>query len=188
MLNKIFNTNPLIGHYCQLHHVELDDSKFIYNLRRSRGKYLKKTSSLENQEEYLKKYHLRYQNKEEIYFKMFDVSIQKFVGVTRFTELNNPTKFGFESGVMHINANPQIYLDAYFMVLRLGFEVLKKKYSGLWTVDNSNHRMIKLHQKIGIAKTIEVNNKYNILEAHDYDFFDKFPNFERLNFGKLKNI
>jgi len=74
------------------------------------------------------------------------------------------------------------------MVLRLGFEVLKKKYSGLWTVDNDNIRMIKLHQKIGIAKTVEVNSKYNVLEANDYDFFEKFPTFEKLNFGKLKNI
>ena len=190
MIDKIFNTIPIKGHFCHLYPVEISDAKFIYDLRtQSGGDFLKKIGpSVDDQTIYLKKYMEKYILKKEIYFKMLDCKTNKFVGVTRFCELDSQTKFGFESGIMLKNCAPNIYMDAMFMCFKMGFDLLGRKFSGPWFVDSRNTRMIKFHQKIGIAKLVKQDEVFNIFEAHSKDYFSRVKRFEKLNFGVIKNL
>ena len=190
MLDKIFNTIPIKGNFCHLYPVEISDAKFIYDLRhQDGGRFLKKIGpDVEDQKTYLKRYMNNYDLKKEIYFKMLDCKSNKFVGVTRFCELDTQTKFGFESGIMLKNCAPNIYLDAMFMIFKMGFDFLDRQISGPWYVDSRNTRMIEFHHKIGIAKLVNKDEHFNIFEAHSKDYFSKVKRFEKLNLGIIKNL
>jgi len=190
MIDKIFNTIPIKGHFCHLYPVEISDAQFIYDLRTQvGGGFLKKIGpNVDEQKDYLEKYMKSYALKKEIYFKMLDCKTNEFVGVTRFCELDTDTKFGFASGIMLENCAPNIYLDAMFMIFKMGFDFLDRKISGPWYVDSRNTRMIKFHQKIGIAKLVKKDDFFNIFEAHSQDYFSKVKKYERLNFGIIKNL
>ena len=190
MIEKIFNTIPIKGKFCHLYPVEINDAKFTYDLRKqSGGRFLKEIGpTVESQRVYLEKYMVNYRMKKEIYFKMLDFKEEEFVGVTRFCELDNDCKFGFESGIMRENCSPNIYIDAMFMCFKMGFDMLGRKFSGPWYVDSRNSRMIKFHEKIGIAKLVEVKNGFHIFEAHSDDYFAKVGRFEKINFGLIENL
>jgi len=189
MIDQIFKTIPIKGKYCHLYPVEVEDAKLIFDLRTERGEHLKKIgATVEDQKMYLQKYLVKYEAQEEIYFKMWDWKVKKFVGVTRFTELDNRNKFGFESGVMRTDSAPNIYIDAMFIIMKIGFDFLNKKYSGPWLVDSKNERMIKFHLAIGIAKLLEKNNDYHVFHASRDDYYKKVAKFEKLGFGKITNL
>ncbi len=189
LLNRLFSTNPIKGNFCHLYHVEKSDAKFIFDLRTKRGQYLKPIEgTVADQEKYLEGYLKRFNNKEEIYFKMLDPKTNQFCGVTRFTQLNEEGVFGFESGIMLEEAAPNIYVDAMFMIYRIGFEFLDRKISGPWTVDKDNARMIKLHQLVNIGKISEIGEKYCVLYARQEDYYKNIDKFLKMNFGKLGDL
>lgn len=190
MIDKIFNTIPIKGNFCHLYPVEISDAKFIYDLRTQEGgAFLKKIGpTVNDQKLYLKKYMNNYTLKKEIYFKLLDCKTNKFVGVTRFCELDTETKFGFESGIMLKNCAPNIYLDAMFIIFKIGFDLLGRQVSGPWYVDNRNTRMINFHQKIGIAKLVKKEKFFTIFEANSKDYFSKVSRYEKLNLGIINNL
>ena len=190
MIDKIFSTIPIQGYFCNLYPLEISDAKFTYDLRtQSGGDFLMKIGpNVESQRLYLENYMLNYNLKKEIYFKMLDVKLNKFVGITRFCELDSQTKFGFESGIMLENCSPNIYIDAMFMCFKMGFDLLGRKFSGPWYVDSRNIRMIKFHQKFGIAKLVNNDIFFHTFEAHSEDYFSNVKRFEKLNFGNIKNL
>jgi len=190
MIDKIFSTIPLQGQFCHLYPVQISDAKFTYDLRtQNGGKFLNNIGpNVESQRLYLEKYMVNYNLKKEIYFKMLDSKINKFVGVTRFCELDNDYKFGFESGIMLENCSPNIYIDAMFMCFKMGFDLLGRKFSGPWLVDSENIRMINFHQRIGIAKLVKKDKFFHTFEAHSSDYFSNVKRFEKLNFGLIKNL
>ena len=190
MIDKIFKTIPIKGNFCHLYPVEVDDAEFIFNLRsQTGGGFLNKIGpDVKSQRDYLERYIENYKLKKEIYFKFLDCKSNNFVGVTRFCELDSKNKFGFESGIMLENSAPNIYIDAMFMCFKMGFEFLKREYSGPWLVKNTNLRMIKFHQKIGIAKLIKKDNFFHYFQATNIDYFSRVEKYERLNLGIIKNI
>jgi len=119
---------------------------------------------------------------------LFDPKKNQFCGVTRFTKLQDETNFGFESGVMYEDASPNIYTDAMFMILRMGFEYLERPISGPWTVDVENERMIKLHKLVNIGKVSEITDKYYILYAKQEDYKKNIGNFLNMKFGALGGL
>ena len=188
-IEKLFRTNPIKGNFCHLYHVESEDSEFILRLRKSREQYIKKIDGdIETQNKYLKNYLKRFNNKEEIYYKMYDPMKKTFCGVTRFTNLNKKEYFGFESGVMDIQSSPNIYLDAMFMIYRIGFEFLKRKYSGPWMVDKKNKRMISLHKVINIGKIDSFDDNYVIFYAYREDYQNNINVFLKKNFGEIQDL
>lgn len=188
-IKRIFSTNPIKGNFCHLYHVEKSDAQFIYDLRMKRGQYLKAIGAgVAEQEKYLEGYLERFKNGEEIYYKMFDPKKNQFCGVTRFTKLQDETNFGFESGVMYEDASPNIYTDAMFMILRMGFEYLERPISGPWTVDVENERMIKLHKLVNIGKVSEITDKYYILYAKQEDYKKNIGKFLNMKFGALGGL
>jgi hypothetical protein len=186
---NIFSIDKISGNYCSLIPVDLDDAKLIVALRSSRQEFLKKNDiSEQSQIDYLLEYQKRYQNKEEIYFKIFDNRLKVDAGVTRITDLNAGSSFGFESGVMFENSTPNLYLDAYFMCLRIGFEYFSKASSGPWIVDNRNFRMLEIHRKIGIAKIINTDDDYVYLSVNKADFEKKIMIYKKMGFGHLGEL
>ncbi len=189
LIDHLFATNPIKGSFCHLYHVEKSDAQFIYDLRKKRGRYLKAIGeTVADQEKYLEGYLKRFQNKEEIYYKMLDPKTNQFCGVTRFTQLNEEGVFGFESGIMLESAAPNVYVDAMFMIFRIGFDFLDRKISGPWTVDKENARMIKLHQLVDIGKISGTDDKYCILYAKQEDYYKNIDKFLKMKFGVLGGL
>lgn len=189
LLNRLFETNPIKGNFCHLYHVEKSDAQLIYDLRTQRSHFLKAIgNTVSEQEEYLDGYLKRFRNKEEIYYKMLDPKTNQFCGVTRFTQLNEKNTFGFESGVMFETAPPNIYIDAMFMIFRIGFDLLDRKISGPWMVDKENSRMIKLHQLVNIGKISEMGDKYCVLYAKQSDYYKNIDKFLKMKFGALEGL
>lgn len=188
-IEKLFNTNPIRGNFCHLYHVELKDSEFIIKLRKSREDFIKKIDGdIKSQDIYLKQYLKKFKNRKEIYYKMYDPLKKVFCGVTRFTMLHEKDHFGFESGVMDVNSSPNIYVDAMFMIYRIGFEFLKRDYSGPWLVDNNNTRMIGLHNFIGIGKITSQNDDYVVFHADRDDHLKRIKYFTSRRFGNIKDL
>ena len=188
-IELLFKTNPLRGNFCHLYHVNTDDAAFILQLRKSRERYLKTIdNNLKSQISYLKQYRKRFDERKEIYYKMYDPKKNLFCGVTRLTKLDSDKDFGFESGVMDINSSPNIYIDAMFMIYRIGFEILKKDSSGPWQVDKKNKRMLDLHKFVGIGKVSHHENDYVILYAKKSDFQKRIDYFKKKKFGKIDDL
>jgi len=190
-LNKknIFTIDKISGNYCSLIPVNLDDAKLIVDLRISRQEFLKKNRiSVQSQIDYLLGYQKRNQNKEEIYFKIFDNRLKVDAGVTRITDLNVGPSFGFESGVMFENSLPNLYLDAYFMCLRIGFEYFSKMSSGPWIVDSRNLRMLEIHKRIGMTEVINADDDYVYLSVKRASFEKKIKIYKKMGFGHLGEL
>lgn len=190
MLDKIFNTIPIKGNYCHLYPVNINDAEFIFNLRKQTGGVFLKPigPDVESQRIYLEKYLENYNQKKEIYFKILDQKVNKYVGVTRFCELDSQYKFGFESGIMIENCSPNIYIDAMFICFKLGFDFLGRDFSGPWLVKNENIRMIKFHEKIGIAKIVNKDEDFHYFEAKSNDYFNNVKKYEKIKIGLINNL
>ena len=181
--------NKIIGNFCTLIPIEVDDAQLLVELRTARSDYLKRGEiTLETQTEYLKQYLPRYNQGEEIYFKIFDNTLKIDAGVTRLTQLNKGEYFNFESGVMRNNAAPNLYLDAYFMCLHIGFEYFDKLFSGPWTIDSRNHRMLQLHKKIGMSEDYGTDDKYTYLLATRELYRRNVERYLKLGFGRVENL
>ena len=188
-LSNIFYINKIVGKFCSLIPIEAGDAQLLVDLRSARGDYLRQGEiTLESQAAYLKQYLHRYQQGEEIYFKIFDNNLQVDAGVTRLTQLADGEYFNFESGVMRSNAVPNLYLDAYFMCLHIGFEYFNKSFSGPWTIDRRNHRMLQLHKQIGMVEAYDEDERYIYLLATKELYRSNVERYQRLGFGRVGNL
>jgi hypothetical protein len=187
LINDIFEFKPIKSTFCTLTPVDIRDAQLIVELRSLRQDFLKKSNlTIENQTAYLEGYLQRYKLKEEVYFKISHNESKVEFGVTRITKLTSPDNFGFESGVMFLNCPPNLYLDAYFLCLRLGFDIFEKDYSGPWSVDKNNKRMLSIHKRIGIAEITGEDEDYIYLIADKKKYDMKIGDFMKLGFGIME--
>ena len=89
---------------------------------------------------------------------------------------------------MDINSAPNIYVDAMFMIYRIGFDFLKRKYSGPWHVDKDNERMIRLHKFVDIGKIDSYTDNYVIFYAQKQDYKNRINVFLKKNFGYIQDL
>tara|TARA_A100001015_G_scaffold315471_1_gene427355 strand:- start:7813 stop:8436 length:624 start_codon:yes stop_codon:yes gene_type:complete len=184
-LDNLFMQNPIKGKYANLFHLERSDMRFVYHLRKSRATYLGATDEdINKQFEYFDSYSKRFNNQEEIYFKIVDPLIGKLVGVTRLTQLKQD-EFNFESGVVESDSSPNCYLDTMFICYRIGFEYLEKTTSGIWKVDKNNKRMLKLHELVGIGEIIDGDSRFVYLRGTQIRFYENFEKYRQLGFGEF---
>ena len=149
-INKLFATKDINGFYCQLHQINLKDAGLIFRLRTSRAEFIGKTpGNVSHQQDYIKKYLNSFYKKEQIYFKVYDIKLCRFVGVFRLTKLNSRVDFSWESAVFENNCSPNTFLDAMIITYRIGFEYLNRKLCGPWKVMINNKRMMKIHYIMG---------------------------------------
>lgn len=190
-IKKLFNTNAIIGEFCSLIQVEESDAEFICNLRNEKrdDNFLKKTSNnVGAQIDYIRNYKKRFNDFEEIYFKILDNKDNKPCGLVRLTEILNNEIFNWQSFVVTKNSSPNIAIDSMFMIYRIGFEFLNKKVCGPWNVDKNFTKMIKIHDFIKIAKMLDSNEKYFLFSANINDYKNNIERFKKMNYAKLTNL
>ncbi len=189
-IEHLFAANPIKGNFCQLHHVTLEDAEMIYDLRTNRkGSYLKPMQgNLDDQKEYLESYFGRFQRREEIYYKIFDVKAEKFCGILRITELQNEKVFNWQSFIVSETTSPNASIDAMLMVYRIGFEFLNRDSCGPWVVDKNFLKMIKIHDLIKMAKIVGGDEQYHYFAVQKADYESNINRFLKMSYGGLKGL
>jgi hypothetical protein len=184
----LFQTKIIKTKYSELHHVDINDAQLIFDLRTKRKEnYLKKTKgNVQDQKKYIKKYLLKFRQKKEIYYKIFDPKINKFAGVLRLTNLEMEKKFSWESYVVSEDCTPITTLDAMLTIYSLGFEYLNSDICGPWAVDRENKRVSKLHDNIGMAKIVNEDEKYAYYSIIKNDYEARINYFMKMNLGQYK--
>ena len=124
----------------------------------------------------------------QIYYKVYDLKENTFIGVFRLTGLNNDLIFNWESAVFKKKCTPNIFLDTMLMTYRIGFEFLKRKECGPWKVKKNNSRMMKLHSIMGMVKIIEEDDKYYFVSVKKEDYFFRIKKFKNFRFGRLGGL
>ena len=186
---KLFAANPIETHYCELHHVEVSDAEFIYNLRKFRkDNFLKETKGeVSDQEEYIKKYFNLFNDRKEIYYKVFDKKEKEYCGILRLTEIDNGDVFNWQSAIFKEDTSPNIFIDVMLLIYSLGFDYLEKETCGPWEVKKEFAKMMKIHKMLGMAKAVNENETYYLVAVKKKDYLEKIDKYKKMNFGLLKN-
>jgi hypothetical protein len=190
LLDHLFEAKIIKGSFCSFHQVGVGDEELIYNLRTKRkDSFLRPTSGgIEYQRKYLEKYSQELDNKEQIYYKIFDHKNNKFSGVLRLTELDSKTHFNWQSFVVAEDSSPNMPIDAMLMVYRIGFEFLGRKICGPWEVDKEFSKMIKIHKIINMAKIVGDSDKYYLFDVKSSDYSQNINKFLKMNYGALGGL
>lgn len=186
----LFHINPLKSRYCHLYFVDIHDADFIYDLRLNRkNNFLKSTSfKKEDQVTYLKNYKNRFEDRQEIYYKIYDTRNQTFAGVVRLTDINHEKTFNWQSLVVAESASPNLAIDTMLTIYKIGFELLCKDICGPWEVDKNFVKMMKIHNLIGMAKIIDQDDVYYYVSVKKEDYFDKINSFSTMGYSNIGNI
>lgn len=185
---KLFETKYVAGKTFNLVKINSnseEDASFVIALRnRKLNNYLRTSSiSLSQQMNYFKNYQLEYDEGEQIYYKIFDVSKNSFNGIVRFTELNKVGKFCYESMVVKEDISPVVPTDVVLSIYKIGFEKLGKKICGPFPVSKKNTRVLKWHKKIGMTEIINEDNEYFYLEISSKNYFNNIQKYNKLGLG-----
>tara|TARA_B100000575_G_scaffold265017_1_gene241249 strand:- start:1533 stop:2114 length:582 start_codon:yes stop_codon:yes gene_type:complete len=188
-INKLFAAKNINGVYCQLHQINLKDAGLIFRLRSSRAEFIETNPrDISQQRDYIKKYLNSFLKKEQIYFKIYDTKLRRFVGVFRLTKLNNKVDFSWESAVFENNCSPNTFLDAMIITYRIGFEYLNRKLCGPWKVKINNKRMMKIHYIMGMTQIVETGQNYFRIQVKSKDYYSKIEKYRKLRFGELGKL
>ena len=185
---KLFETKYVAGKTFNLVKINSnseEDATFVIALRnRKLNNYLRTSSiSLSQQMNYFKNYQLEYDEGEQIYYKIFDVSKNSFNGIVRFTELNKVGKFCYESMVVKEDISPVVPTDVVLSIYKIGFEKLGKKICGPFPVSKKNTRVLKWHKKLGMTEVINEDNEYFYLEISSKNYFNNVQKYNKLGLG-----
>ena len=185
---KLFETKYVAGKTFNLVKINSnseEDATFVIALRnRKLNNYLRTSSiSLSQQMNYFKNYQLEYDEGEQIYYKIFDVSKNSFNGIVRFTELNKVGKFCYESMVVKEDISPVVPTDVVLSIYKIGFEKLDKKICGPFPVSKKNTRVLKWHKKLGMTEVINEDNEYFYLEISSKNYFNNVQKYNKLGLG-----
>ena len=182
--------NPLHGAFCELHQVNIEDAQLIFDLRTKRkNNYLRRTDGTVNdQRSYLRDYFERFDNQEEIYYKIKDLSTEEFCGVLRITEIQHQKFFNWQSFVVSESASPNTAIDSMMMVYRIGFEYLLREQCGPWHVDKNFTQMMKIHEFIKMAKVASQDDVYFSVCVKRADYLTNIVRFNKMNYGSLGGL
>ena len=190
-ISKLFNTNPIKGNYAHLYHIEVNDSEDILKLRLEKrdDNFLMSTDdNLEKQIEYFHNYKKKFDRKEEIYFKIFDVSRNEFSGFVRLTNINSKTDFNWESAILDKKSSPNLFLDLMLMIYRIGFDFLGREVCGPWRVRKDFKKMMKIHSLIGMAEIAHEDEEFYHVHVKKQNFQEKIVYFSHKHIGTLLNL
>lgn len=190
-LKQLFESQTILGNTFNLTKINpesVEDANFIISLRnRKSNNYLKSSSgSLKDQIEYLRKYKLEFERREQIYFKIFDKSKNCYNGLVRITELNKKKNFGWESMVVSEDVTPALPTDVMFSIFNIGFEKLERETCGPWSVNKESTRVLLWHKKIGMSEILDEDEKYFYLSVHSKNYFRYIDKYKNIGFGSTR--
>lgn len=174
------------GRYFRARHIKESDAEFIFELRKSDRAYgLNPISdNISDQKAFIKNSIQEFQERKSAYLIIEDTGRQP-VGAFRFSDLNKANA-NYQSLISASNLGPNIILETIFCVYQIFFEVLKLKINPEMAVKNKASRVIRLHQKMGIAKELRRDENFTYFEISKENFFLKKNFYNKIGY-KLKN-
>ena len=161
------------GKNINLRVAEIEDAKFIYNLRQNVNKtqYLSKVDgTVEDQREWLRKYKERENDKKEFYF-IIESKVGEKLGLARMYDFKD-NSFCWGSWLIKDNAPKTTAIESALQIYEFGFYQLGFNQSH-FDVRIGNDKVISFHQRFG-AKII------------DKDELDYFFNFKKIDYEIVK--
>ena len=191
IISKLFDTNPIKGNFAHLYHIDVNDSEYILKLRleeRDDNFLMPTESSLEKQKEYYYHYKKKFDCKEEIYFKIYDVSRKEFSGFVRLTNISSETYFNWESAILDKKSSPNLFLDIMLMIYRIGFNFLDREICGPWKVKKDFKKMMKIHSLIGMYEHVSEDENFFNIQVKKDNYLMRNDYFSKKNLGNLLNL
>lgn len=164
-----------------------DDVQFIFDIRHSeRGQWLNTTSpDIRDQYKYFENYLNRFRDGDEIYYMIRDKRCSHDVGIVRMTRISETVGFGWEGLVLTPAATPGCAIDVAATVYSLGFDLLGRSECGPWKVLKTNTRVMRMHQMMGVARTVgEDENNWFVSVTRD-NFYSGINSLRRRGFGRI---
>lgn len=153
----------LIGNKIILRLVEEEDSYFILKLRQNieLNKYISSTDiTVEQQKEWIKKYKIRENNKEEYYFIVLNKKINQSCGTVRIYNIDKINKVAtWGSFILDFTRPDGASKEVIDISLNFAFKELKLKKIEL-DVRKANKKAIYIYEKNGFIKEKEDNINY----------------------------
>ena len=189
-IEKFCGLEKIESYFSILVPVDLGDVEFTYNVRAERkNSFLKPMEgSVENQRQYIKTYLNKFSRCEEVFYKIYDKTKERYVGVVRITELKSGTVVNWESLVVEQSCSPQVPIDVMLVVYGVVFDWLERDQCGPWIVDREFGSMMKIHKKIGMAKTVDSDDSHYHVLVEKRDFDARIEKYRRLNLGILPKL
>ena len=170
----------LYGKTVYLIPVEVDDAKFILNLRTNENlnKYLSPTeNNLDTQKLWISNYKKREKEKKEFYFKVRDYE-NNDTGVVRLYNIDKKySKATFGSFIMNEIHPKYAALESMILILYYAFLYLNLEKIELDVRINNLHAK-KFYQRFGFKKTNE-NEIDEFYELEKKDFIKLYENYEK---------
>lgn len=186
-LDKLFQPLARVStDKCLFIPINLEDAEFIFNLRKNHEKsFLRKSDdTIESQRHYIQNYFYRFENREEIYYKVLNKNSGKVEAVVRLTELNKDGVFNWESLISVPGADPTTPIDIMLTVYKIGFDHLGKEICGPWDVDRQHTSMQKIHKIVNMAKRVGADEHYFKYSVDVQDYRAEMPKYKSLGFAK----
>ena len=191
VISKLFNTNPIKGNFVHLYHIDVNDSEKILKLRleeRDDNFLMSTDDNLERQIEYYHNYKTKFDRKEEIYFKIFDVSRNDFSGFVRLTNINSKIDFNWESAILDKKSSPNLFLDLMLIIYSIGFDVLGREVCGPWRVRKNFKKMMKIHALVGMFEIAYEDEEFYYVQVKKRMYEQKIKYFSKKYLGTLLNL
>lgn len=158
------------------------DAEFTYNLRNNDPRHLLEPiqGTVANQRDYIIRSRA---NPDETMWIVSHNSAP--VGMVRWTELNNPERFGWESLLISPKAPPSVGIDVIVTSLSYAFRCAQRPVLGPWRVPHWNVQMQRIHERMGFAKVVD-SDKEHLWYAVTREWFDDaFDKWHARGFGHL---
>ena len=170
------------GCFFRARHIKESDAEFIFKLRKSDRAYgLNPISdNINDQIAFIKKSIQGFQEKKSAYVIIEDTDFQP-VGAFRFSNLNKDNA-NYQSLISASNLQPNIILETIFCVYQIFFEVLNLKINPEMAVKNKASRVIRLHQKMGIAIELSKDENFTYFEISRENFFLKKNFYNKIGY------
>ena len=191
LISKLFNTNPIKGNFAHLYHIDVNDSEDILKLRLEKrdDNFLMPTDdSIEKQIEYYHTYKKKFDQKEEIYFKIFDVTRNEFSGFVRLTNINSKVDFNWESAILNKDSTPNLFLETMLMIFKIGFDFLGRDACGPWRVKKDFKKMMKIHSLVGMTEIAFEDEEFYHVQVRNQNYQQKINYYTKKNIGTLLNL
>lgn len=164
-----------------------NDVPFIFDIRHSeRGKWLNTTSpDIRDQYTYFDTYLQRFRDGDEIYYMIHDKRRSQDVGIVRMTRIAETEGFGWEGLVLKPETTPGCAIDVAASVYSMGFDWLGRTECGPWKVLKTNTRVMRMHQMMGVARTVGEDENNLLVSVTRENFYSGIEALRKRGFGRI---
>ena len=130
----------------------------------------------------------RFENGDEIYYKVRNRQNSKIEAVVRLTELKNLPIFSWESLISVEGSDPTTPIEIMLTIYKIGFEIFGCEQCGPWDVDKEHLSMQRIHTIVGMANPIAESDSYFKYAVFKSDYAERISKFNRMGFAQLVGV